>query len=213
MWTIGDSIITIHKNDRKLVEGNHNKTIAVFDFDGTITTKDTLLLFIRYACGTKRFLLGMLLFSPLIIMMLLRLYPNGKCKEKIFAYFFKDMPYSEFKRLGEDFARFAHKNIMRPEMVERIKWHISQDHKVYVISASIEEWVAPCCKTIGDITVLATKVKSDLSSFISKNCYGQEKVNRLLEMEPERNTYTLYAYGDSRGDKEMLAFADFPTHV
>jgi phosphoserine phosphatase len=98
-------------------------------------------------------------------------------------------------------------------MAERIKWHLSQSHKVYVISASIEEWVIPCCRVLGDITVLATKVKPDLSGFISKNCYGQEKVNRLLEMEPERKTYTLYAYGDSRGDKEMLEFADFSTFV
>lgn len=195
------------------MERTSNKTIAVFDFDGTITTKDTLLLFIRFACGTKKFLLGMLLYSPLIVMMILRLYPNGKCKEKIFAYYFKNMPYTEFKQLGEDFAHSICKKIIRPGMAERIKWHLSQSHKVYVISASIEEWVIPCCRVLGDITVLATKVKPDLSGFISKNCYGQEKVNRLLEMEPERNTYTLYAYGDSRGDKEMLAFADFPTFV
>ena len=190
-----------------------NRTIAVFDFDGTITTKDTLLLFIRYACGMKKFLLGMLLYSPLIVMMILHLYPNGKCKEKIFAYFFKNMPYSEFKQLGENFARFACRRIIRPEIAERIKWHLSQGHKVYVISASIEEWVIPCCKTFGNITVLATKVKNDLSGFISKNCYGQEKVNRLLEIEPERNTYSLFAYGDSRGDKEMLAFADNGTLI
>lgn len=195
------------------MEKTVDRTIAVFDFDGTITTKDTLLLFIRYACGTKRFLFGMLLYSPLIVMMMLHLYPNGKCKEKIFAYFFKNMPYTEFKKLGEYFAHFACKKIIRPEMAECIKWHLSQSHKVYVISASIEEWVIPCCRVLGDITVLATKVKPDLNGFISKNCYGQEKVNRLLEIEPERNTYTLYAYGDSQGDKEMLAFADFPTFV
>lgn len=195
------------------MERTAKTTIAVFDFDGTITTKDTLLLFIRFACGTKKFLLGMFLYSPLIVMMILRLYPNGKCKEKIFAYYFKNMPYTEFKQLGEDFAHSVCKKIIRPEIAECIKCHLSQSHKVYVISASIEEWVIPCCKVLGDITVLATKVKPDLSGFISKNCFGQEKVNRLLEMEPERNTYTLYAYGDSRGDKEMLAFADNGTLI
>lgn len=190
-----------------------NRTIAVFDFDGTITTKDTLLLFIRFARGTKKFLLGMLLYSPLIVMMMLRLYPNWKCKERIFAYFFKGMPYEDFKRLGEDFRNKFYNIIIRPSMKERLQWHLSQGHKVYIISASIEEWVKPFFRTLGDVSVLATKVKPDLSGFASNNCYGQEKVNRLLEMEPERNSYTLYAYGDSRGDKEMLAFADFPTLV
>jgi HAD superfamily phosphoserine phosphatase-like hydrolase len=155
----------------------------------------------------------MTLFSPLIILMMLRLYPNWKCKGKVFSHFFKGMPYEKFKRLGEDFGNQFRNVIIRPSMKERLLWHLEQGHKVYVISASIEEWVKPFFRTLGDVTVLATKVRPDLSGFISKNCYGQEKVNRLLEMEPERNTYTLYAYGDSRGDKEMLAFADFPTLI
>lgn len=188
-------------------------TIAVFDFDGTLTTKDTLLLFIRFACGTKKFLFGMLLYSPLIVMMMLKLYPNWKCKEKVFSYFFQGMPYEDFKRLGEDFGNKFHNIIIRPSMKERLLWHLNHGHKIYVISASIEEWVKPFFRTIGKVTVLATKVKPDLSGFASNNCYGQEKVNRLLEMEPERNSYTLYAYGDSRGDKEMLAFADNGTLI
>ncbi|MDR2690839.1 MAG: hypothetical protein LBB73_00825, partial [Dysgonamonadaceae bacterium] len=44
--------------------------------------------------------------------------------------------------------------------------------------------------------------------FSTKNCYGREKVIRLLEKEPDRNTYTLFVYGDSRGDKELMIFAD-----
>jgi phosphoserine phosphatase len=35
-----------------------------------------------------------------------------------------------------------------------------------------------------------------------------EKVNRLKELYPERETYHLMAYGDSRGDKELLDYAD-----
>ena len=66
---------------------------------------------------------------------------------------------------------------------------------------------------IGIIDILATRIEVDSNGlltgrFLSKNCYGQEKVNRLLEVEPNRDEYTLHAYGDSRGDKEMLAFAD-----
>ena len=195
------------------MEKSSNRTIAVFDFDGTITTKDTLLLFIRFARGTKKFLLGMLLYSPLIIMMMLKLYPNWKCKEKVFSYFFRGMPYEEFKRLGEDFGKKFCNIIIRPSMKKRLLWHLKQGHKVYVISASIEEWVKPFFRTLDNVTVLATKVKPDLCGFASNNCYGQEKVNRLLEMEPKRNTYTLYAYGDSQGDKEMLAFADNGTLI
>jgi HAD superfamily hydrolase (TIGR01490 family) len=195
------------------MEGTSHRTVAVFDFDGTLTTKDTLLLFIRYSCGTIRFMFGMALYSPLIVMMMLRLYPNWKCKEKIFSFFFKGMPYEKFKRLGEDFGNNFRNTIIRPSMKERLQWHLSQNHKVYVISASIEEWVKPFFCTFGDVTVLATRVKPDLSGFASNNCYGQEKVERLLKAEPDREKYFLYAYGDSRGDREMLAFSDSPTLV
>ena len=98
-------------------------------------------------------------------------------------------------------------------MKERLQWHLRQGHKVYVISASIEEWVKPFFRTLGDVTVLATKARPDLSGFASNNCYGQEKVERLLKAEPDRANYYLYAYGDSRGDREMLAFSDSPTFV
>jgi len=195
------------------MEGTSHYTVAVFDFDGTLTTKDTLLLFIRYACGTKKFFFGMILYSPFIFLMLLHLYPNWKCKEKIFSHFFKKMPYEEFNKKGISFANVFFEKIIRTQMTERLQWHLEQGHKVYVISASIEEWVIPLCKKLGNVTVLATKVKSDLSGFASPNCYGQEKINRLLQVEPKRKEYFLYAYGDSRGDKEMLSFADKSTLI
>ena len=73
--------------------------LFAFDFDGTLTTRDTLIEFIRYACGTARFLLGFLLYSPLLVMMKLRLYSNGKAKQKVFAHFFKGMTIDAFDTL------------------------------------------------------------------------------------------------------------------
>ena len=60
--------------------------------------------------------------------------------------------------------------------------------------------------------VLGTQVEvSDgrlTGRFLSRNCYGQEKVNRILACYPDRESYHLIAYGDSRGDEQLLAFAD-----
>ena len=60
--------------------------------------------------------------------------------------------------------------------------------------------------------VLGTQVEVEngrlTGRFLTKNCYGQEKVNRMLVLYPNRSEYKLIAFGDSRGDKEMLAFAD-----
>ena len=79
-------------------------TLHVFDFDGTLTTRDTLLAFIRYARGTKAFVFGFVRYSPLLVLMKLHLYPNYKAKQKVFAHFFKGLREADFNRLC---ARFA----------------------------------------------------------------------------------------------------------
>lgn len=188
------------------------RKVTVFDFDGTLTKKDTLLEFIKYASGARRFYIGFMLYSPILILMKLHLYPNWKVKQMIFSYFFKGMYYEKFKGLGCQFADRI-ELFKRADIVEKLHHHLSQGDSVYVISASIEEWVKPWCKRKGVYSVLCTNIEVDdggciTGVFLTPNCYGKEKVNRFLECEPHREEYYLSAYGDSRGDKEMLEFAD-----
>ena len=193
------------------------RCIAVFDLDGTLTTKDTLLEFIKFACGVPRFYWGFLLFCPILILMKLHLFPNWKAKQMIFSHFFKGWEYNDFKAKGQLFANEIEKMENR-KMLEKLNDHLNHSDVVYVISASIFEWVQPWCEKIGISRVLATQIEVDANGIISgrfatKNCYGKEKVRRLLEVEPERRSYILYAYGDSRGDKEMIAFSDYGSEV
>lgn len=193
------------------------KVVAVFDFDGTITTKDTLLEFIIFACGKWKFLAGFLLHTPWLCLMKLHLYPNWKCKERIFSWFFKGMAYNAFADLGQSFSDRAD-GILRQSTIRLVYKHMKEGAAVYVVSASIEEWVSPMCSKFGVADVLGTRIDVDdqgllTGRFLTANCYGQEKVRRLLEIEPQRNEYYLYAYGDSRGDREILGFADKGTMV
>lgn len=193
------------------------RCIAVFDLDGTLTTKDTLLEFIKFACGVPRFYWGFLLFCPILILMKLHLFPNWKAKQLFFSHFFKGWEYNDFKAKGQLFANEI-KKMENRKMLEKLNDHLNHSDVVYVISASIFEWVQPWCEKIGVSRVLATQIEVDANGIISgrfatKNCYGKEKVRRLLEVEPERRSYILYAYGDSRGDKEMIAFSDYGSEV
>ena len=193
------------------------RCIAVFDLDGTLTTKDTLLEFIKFACGVPRLYWGFLLFCPILILMKLHLFPNWKAKQLFFSHFFKGWEYNDFKAKGQLFANEIEKMENR-KMLEKLNDHLNHSDVVYVISASIFEWVQPWCEKIGVSRVLATQIEVDANGIISgrfatKNCYGKEKVRRLLEVEPERRSYILYAYGDSRGDKEMIAFSDCGSEV
>ena len=182
--------------------------VFAFDFDGTLTTRDTLIAFIRYACGTPRFLLGFLLHAPLLVLMKLRLYSNGKAKQRLFAWFFRGMPIETFDALCQSFA-LSHRHLLRPETVRLLQQALSEGSEVLIVSASIDNWVQPFFPTV---TVLGTQIEVIdgrlTGRFLTPNCYGQEKVRRILALHPDRSAYRLTAYGDSRGDRELLAFAD-----
>ncbi len=190
----------------------NKKNIAVFDFDGTLTTRDTLLMFIRFVVGTRRFFMGMLLFSPLMILMKLKLYDNSKCKEHVFSWFFKGMRHEAFVEYGRRFAGKV-RCVARQDTTKALAQHRTNGDTIYIISASIREWVAPYCESLGVTAVLSTEAEVDdngclTGRFSTPNCYGAEKVRRLLTIEPDRDSYHLTAYGDSSGDAEMFALAD-----
>lgn len=184
------------------------KQVFAFDFDGTLTTRDTLIAFIRYACGTPRFLFGFLLHAPFLVLMKLRLYSNGKAKQRVFSWFFKGMPIETFDTLCQDFAR-THRHLLRPDTVRVLEQALAEGAEVLIVSASIDNWVQPFFPSV---TVLGTQVEVIdgclTGRFLTPNCYGQEKVRRILAIHPDRSSYHLTAYGDSRGDRELLAFAD-----
>lgn len=184
--------------------------ISAFDFDGTVTTKDTLIEFIKYACGTDRFYRCFLLYSPLLILMKLHLYPNFKVKQKIFAHLFTGVKTETFDRLCTSFAR-ENRQLLRPLAIDAINTALHDGETVVIVSASIDNWVRPFF-TGKNILVIGTQIETRdgkvTGLFKTSNCYGPEKVRRIMEIFPDRGRYHLTAYGDSRGDKELLAWAD-----
>ena len=194
------------------------KKIYAFDFDGTLTTRDTLIAFIRYAKGTGAFVLGFLRHAHLLVLMKLGLYPNWKAKQNVFSYFFKGMSLEDFDDLCQRFAA-DNRQLLRPEGVRTLEQARADGADIVIVSASIDNWVKPfftspdgLADNLPKITVLGTQIeiadRKLTGRFLTKNCYGPEKVNRILAQFPNRGEYTLIAFGDSRGDKELLAFAD-----
>lgn len=189
-----------------------NSKLAVFDFDGTITKKDTLFLFIIFVKGMKCLILGILLNSLVLLRYKLGFLSNSLAKEKLFMYFFKDMDYSDFCNYGNEFINKINETT-RIKAVEQIKKYNSLNIPVYVISASIKEWVEPWCIKNGIEKVIATEIGVDSNNrltgkFITPNCYGIEKINRLSNTIENRQDLYIIAYGDSSGDKELLDYSD-----
>ena len=191
------------------------KKIYCFDFDGTLTTSDTLLEFIKYAKGTSRFLMVFLKYSPLLVLMKLHLYPNWKAKQQIFAHLFAGMRIEKFDALCRGFAEES-QHLLRPKGITLMHEALVAGAQVFIVSASIDNWVRPFfdIRNLKGVQVLGTQIEVEdgklTGNFKSNNCYGKEKVHRIAEaLKPfERSEYEIEAFGDSRGDKEMLAFAD-----
>lgn len=191
------------------------KKIYCFDFDGTLTTSDTLLEFIKYAKGTSRFLMVFLKYSPLLVLMKLHLYPNWKAKQQIFAHLFAGMRIEKFDALCRGFAEES-QHLLRPKGITLMHEALVAGAQVFIVSASIDNWVRPFfdIRNLKGVQVLGTQIEVEdgklTGNFKSNNCYGKEKVHRIAEALKsfERSEYEIEAFGDSRGDKEMLAFAD-----
>lgn len=191
------------------------KKIYCFDFDGTLTTSDTLLEFIKYAKGRGCFLMVFLMYSPLLVLMKLHLYPNWKAKQQIFAHLFAGMRIEKFDALCRGFAE-ENLHLLRPKGITLVHEALVAGAQVFIVSASIDNWVRPFfdIRNLKGVQVLGTQIEVEdgklTGRFKSNNCYGKEKVHRIAEALKsfERSEYEIEAFGDSRGDKEMLAFAD-----
>ena len=185
--------------------------LSLFDFDGTITKDDSLIKFIRFVVGDAKFIAGMVFLSPMLTVYKLGLIPNYKAKQMMLLYFFKGMSEAKLQEVANTYSLNHIDTILRPKAIEKIAWHQEQGHKVVVVSASIECWLKPWCDK-NNLELIATQleIKDGIVTgrLRTKNCCGIEKVNRVKEAYNLDEYETIYAYGDSRGDRELLELAD-----
>lgn len=187
--------------------------IAVFDFDGTLTKRDSLFPFLRYLSGNKKYYQEILKVSPILIGYALKLIANSPAKEAVISHFIQNKSCTEVQDKADNFAKQIIPRILRLEAIQRLKWHQIQGHQTIVISASPEIYLLPWAKAAGFDLVIATKLQIEgerfNGKFRGKNCYGQEKVQRLKAMLGDLNQYCLYVYGDSDGDRPLLEHATY----
>ena len=130
----------------------------------------------------------------------------------LFSRAFRDMPADAFQRWAHDFARNEVTQMIRVEALERVRFHRERGDRVVLVTASPTDWIVPWAVGEGITEVIGNPAEvSDgrvTGRLAGPNCYGPEKLRRLLALHPERESYTLFAYGDGRGDRELLAAAD-----
>ena len=185
--------------------------LAIFDFDGTITYRDSFRHFLQYAVKKSDYYRGLIVLSPVLVAYLLGVVPIDVAKQKVFAHFFGGWTTEGFGALAEEYSSSEIGKIVRPEALNRIAWHQKQEHKVVVVSASIKCWLSHWCKVQG-IDLVSTEVEEKnkmlTGQFRTLNCRGSEKVKRLKGRFDFSEIDYVYAYGNSSGDKEIFELAD-----
>lgn len=184
--------------------------LSLFDFDGTITSKDSLADFIQYMVGKHAYYRGLMLLSPMLTAYKLKLISNHVAKETLISYFFKGWDRTQFQNMSDRYSIEKIDKIVRPNAIKRIRWHQKEGHKVVIVSASIECWLRKWSEK-QNVELIATRLEMKngklTGKFATNNCYGIEKVNRIKEQYNLSEYSVIYAYGDSLGDKEMLSIA------
>ena len=190
-------------------------TIAAFDFDGTLTKSDTLIPFLRFAFGRASTNLKLLTLLPRLSLFAFGRITRQEAKELILTKFLKGMPLAQVEELGKKFAKGPLIHLLKPEGLEKLNWHKKNGHTCILVSANLSFYLNALGSAVGFDHVVASIAATDSNNCLTgklegANCYGPEKMHRLKELLGERSHYILFAYGNSRGDAEMLASADHP---
>lgn len=184
--------------------------LALFDFDGTISFRDSFGDFIRYAVGPFRFWLGIACLVPVVAAFLFGLIRAWRAKELMAIYFFGGWDAAEFARLADRYSRQRLPQIVRPIALERIAAHKEAGDVIVVVTASMDIWLQAWCENQG-IDLIATKLETQegriTGRFLTKNCSGYEKVRRIKERYDLSKFHRIYAYGDNPADRPMLRLA------
>jgi HAD superfamily hydrolase (TIGR01490 family) len=185
--------------------------IAFFDFDGTISNRDSFLLFVRKTAGLVQFAGKMGLLAPRIARFILGLYSNHDLKEDVLCSFFKGWTETQLEEAARHFCRTDMADILRPAALTRLAWHKGQGHRVVVVSATPEIILAPWCEKAG-FDLIATRMEVVGGRFTGRiegeNCREMVKIDRIREKYRLEKYDQIFAYGDTEGDLPMLSLAD-----
>lgn len=189
--------------------------VAAFDFDGTLTRHDTLFLFLLHVAGPVKFSFKFMQLFTTLTGYALGLIRNDIAKIKVLRRFLANMEMTTLQQHALQFAEQKLPALLRPAAIQRLQWHRQQGHRCVVVSASLELYLHPWASKAGFNDIIGSKLETQADgtysgNLLGENCFGPEKMQRLEALLGPRDGYTLYAYGDSRGDKELLSAADFP---
>jgi HAD superfamily hydrolase (TIGR01490 family) len=190
------------------------RTVAAFDFDGTLITGDSLIPFLVRVCGRRRVGTALTVLGPSIAWALSGRGQRNSAKAALVMRLLRAAPSAQVAAVGEAYAQeLLHR--VRPSMTARMAWHRDQGHELVMVSASLLSYLAPLGEALGFSAVLATELEVGddgllTGRLVGENVRGPEKAARLTTWLGADASCELWAYGDSAGDHDLFALAQSP---
>lgn len=192
--------------------------IAAFDVDGTLTVRDCVAPFLAEV-GGRRGVVAAFARRPVASVGAAIRRDRDRMKEIVVGGVLGGRSIDRVERIGEEFAARVHASWLRDDTVARLRWHQRMGHLVVLVSASLSPYLRPLGRRLGVDDVLCAEPLRSGDHFGAgldgANCRAAEKVRRLDEWLAHRQLgdAVIWAYGDSDGDRELLARADHPLLV
>lgn len=184
--------------------------LALFDFDGTITTKEMFRPFIDYAVPQQRRMLGGALLAPMVAGYRLGWVAPNLMRSSAIRVGFAGVPAQDAFDLGAGFARDVLPGVMRDTAMERIEWHKAQGDRVVVVSGGLDVYLSHWCGQYG-LELLCSRLAVHegrlTGRYQGRQCVSAEKPRRVREAYDLDQYPVIYAYGDTAEDRDLLAIA------
>lgn len=190
--------------------GKDDSPLAAFDFDGTLTVRDSFNAFLRWRAGALGYLAGMARLGPAALAWMGD-RDLTRFKAAMVRVFLTGVRRAELEAQAEAFAERAAPRLFRPDALETWRRLRDEGARLVIVTASPETVVAPFARRLGADGLIGTRLAFDaedrVAGLAGLNCRGPEKVVRLKAAFGDR-VRLIAAYGDTAGDRELLALAD-----
>lgn len=184
--------------------------LALFDFDGTITTKEMFRPFIEFAVSPRRRMLGAALLGPMVAGYKFGWVSPNLMRRSAVHVGLRGVPEAKAFALGADFAHTTLPGVLREQALERIRWHKAQGDRIVVVSGGLDVYLSHWCREHG-LEWLCSQLESRsgrlTGHYRGEQCVNAEKSRRVAEAYDLASYPVIYAYGDTPEDQHLLQIA------
>jgi HAD superfamily hydrolase (TIGR01490 family) len=183
--------------------------LALFDFDHTVTTCDTYGRFLRRVATPEQLAQAWWKVGPWLLAYRLKLISATRIRARVTRLTFSNRHSDDIATQAVGYARDVLPQVVRPQMLEQIRWHLQQRHTVVIVSGSLDLYLRPWCESLG-LGLICNRLESRdgrLTGRYADGDCGPRKVEHIRQRYDLSRFQRIHAYGDSSEDRPMLALA------